>query len=600
MPISNECQRSRADNDEILFRIFRSIILSEFQGLRVVSPVQSPELPPRSPRTRKLDLKPHDRSPHLQRSATARDLSPTSPSPPVLSPTLSSPQLNALGYSNKSGNYRGTAFQPPLTNRSASSGSNMSNQSEYENVRQYKGFETGSQDSGFSSNNNMYNLMTQRKSHYESTDELKTPTHGCNDSVFSDRQYSRHGSLDGSFRKQSSSQQNYGSLERNSRRWDHWSQRDRQLSDSEASVHLSELEPSRFGSKRNSQSEYDLTSPRNNVVEVPVHHEQTRGNHRRYKSTPWEDSAIMEQSPIIQSPDKDFEKQCYSPRLHEGNFFSNKGQIPYSTDQNSAKSTESPRYSRQSNALVTVTKIQPHRNVEVVSKPFEMSDFYKYSEKIRRQRMIDQYQQQLMGGSRCSSPSQHSTDSGDNSSLHSGSNSSYHHHHSVIHSPTQPSPAHSTVSINSPYKSGQTYVSNSRQNSPFRDHEQQYKSPPSHRSAKFQAVKEQSTHVQYTMQTPSGARVYKSVQTRHTHYQPLTPQKCDPIRNQVGTPVKSHNSNASGSTPKTMERSSRLKTTVPQPCMSPGLLDVSLGPIVGENFSEEVMEWIDQKNPSYV
>ena len=210
-----------------------------------------------------------------------------------------SPQLGSLNYPN----YRNVPFQPSLTNRSASSGSNMSNQSEYENVKNYKRYDTGSQDSGFSSNNNMYNLTTQRKSHYESSDELKTPTHNESDSVFPDKQYSKHGSLDGSYRK-NSSQQNYGSLERNTRRREQWNYRDRQHSDGDADVRLSELEPSRFGSKRNSQSEYDLTNPRNSVVEVPVQHEQSGGHHRRYKSVPWEDSASMEPSPVIKSPIK--------------------------------------------------------------------------------------------------------------------------------------------------------------------------------------------------------------------------------------------------------------------------------------------------------
>jgi hypothetical protein len=68
-----------------------------------------------------------------------------------------------------------------------------------------------------------------------------------------------------------------------------------------------------------------------------------------------------------------------------------------------------------------------------------------------------------------------------------------------------------------------------------------FDSPP-HGSPRYEAVKEQSSHVQYTMQTPSGTRVYKSVQTKHTHYQPLTPQKCDPLtRNQASAPRTTFN-----------------------------------------------------------
>eukprot|EP00105_Crassostrea_gigas_P010369 XP_011425619.1 PREDICTED: FERM domain-containing protein 4A isoform X6 [Crassostrea gigas] len=372
----------------------------------------SPELPPRRRIDPSGEGKPRQIT--IYRSATARELSPTSP--PPLSPTLSSPQLNTLNQNNT---YRNQIFPPPLSSRSASSGSNMSSQSEYENVKRY---EKGSQDSGFSSNNNMYNINTQRTSHYESTDEIKTPTNPD----FSENVTAGYGKSDlhvppkyEDYRKPIP-QGHYGSLERNIRRRDRWSYRDRQLSDSDSTV-LPDLEPSKFGSKRNSQSEYDLVSTRSSVIEVPVKHEETgTPKHQRHKSAPWEDSAFTEPSPIIQSPDQQgnsFENNCYSPRLHEGSFFGSKGPNSVNDQSFYPGRSDSPHYTKQSNAVVTVTKIQPHRNVEVISKPFEMSDFYKYSEKMRRQRYIEQYQQQLIGGSRCSSPSQQSTDSGGENSF---------------------------------------------------------------------------------------------------------------------------------------------------------------------------------------
>ncbi|GFR68268.1 FERM domain-containing protein 4A [Elysia marginata] len=83
-------------------------------------------------------------------------------------------------------------------------------------------------------------------------------------------------------------------------------------------------------------------------------------------------------------------------------------------------------------SLVTVSRLQPHTEV---TKPYELADFYRYSEKLRRQRIIDQYQRQLIGNmvspdrmSRSSSPQ--SVDSDGHSSLsgsasqHSGSASS--------------------------------------------------------------------------------------------------------------------------------------------------------------------------------
>lgn len=473
-----------------------------------------------------------------------------------------SPQL-CVGYNgSKSGQH--LQMYPGLVNRSHSSGSNMSNQSEYENVRSNNRYDTGSQDSGFSSANNMYNLMTQRKSHYDSTDVLQTPTnkepYENFDTAFDDKLQlsSRHGSLDGSYGK-SLSPLNYGSLERNpKRRNEHWDRRDRKFSDSEKDLNLQDLEPSKYGSKRNSRSEYDLSTPRNSLVEVPVTHEaspHTRSNNYRRDSGRWQDTCKPEPSPIIKSPSQQqtnseyTSSQCYSPRGHEGSFHGHSGG-KYSDYSPVPKRIESPHV--QSSALVTVTKLQPHQSVEVVSKPFEMSDFYKYSEKIRRQRMIDQYQQQLMGVerlSRCSSPSQHSSDSGDNTS-HSGGGSGgtgpYRHQHN--HQQSNLSPSHSSSSV---HRSGSSlgYGNPSHQiasSSPYPSHKRDYQ-VTSHGSPKI--VKEQ-THVQYSVQTASGQRVYKSVQTtKHTHYQPLTPLKCDPVRNQSATPnstPSSRNYNHSG------------------------------------------------------
>ncbi|XP_062575985.1 FERM domain-containing protein 4A-like isoform X2 [Saccostrea cucullata] len=559
----------------------------------------SPELPPR----RRADRSSGDgpRQITIQRSATTRELSPTSP--PPLSPTLSSPQLNSLSQANT---YRNQIFPPPLSSRSASSGSNMSSQSEYENVKRY---EKGSQDSGFSSNNNMYNLNTQRTSHYESTDEIKTPTNPD----FSDNVLTGYGKSDMSLKyddyRKPMSQGHYGSLERNTRRRDRWSYRDRQLSDGESSV-LTDLEPSKFGSKRNSQSEYDLVSSRNSVIEVPVKHEETgTPKHQRHKSAPWEDSAFTEPSPIITSPDQhenSFENHCYSPRLHEGSFFGSKG--PSSLSDQSfypGSRSDSPQYTKKSNAVVTVTKIQPHRNVEVISKPFEMSDFYKYSEKMRRQRYIEQYQQQLIGGSRCSSPSQQSTDSGGENSF-SGSNSSFAH---PVSSSLHTSPSHSLSSVSCRPGPGSPAT---RRGSPFlshkRENDQSFESPQ-HGSPRFEAVKEHSSHVQYSMQTPTGTRVYKSVQTKHTHYQPLTPQKCDPLtRNQASTPRTHHRHHKTQ-----MERSGGLKSYSPirgnpQDRKSPNVsMDASFAfskDSVADDFGEEMMAWIDKEgtnqNPSFV
>lgn len=586
--------------------------LTTFDVLESLSPTQSPEVH-RQRRQDYIDPGGGD-SPSvpssLQRSVTARELSPTTP--PPLSPTLSSPQL-CMGYDGSKSGQRLQTY-PGLVNRSHSSGSNMSNQSEYENVRSNNRYDTGSQDSGFSSANNMYNLMTQRKSHYESTDVLQTPTnkepYENFDSAFDDKLQlsSRHGSLDGSYGKSLSSL-NYGSLERNTkRRNEHWGHRDRKYSDSEKDLNLQDLEPSKYGSKRNSRSEYDLSTPRNSLVEVPVTHEassHTRSNNYRRDSGRWQDSCKPEPSPIIKSPSQQqtnseyTSSQCYSPRGHEGSFHGHSGG-KYSDYSPVPKRIESPH--AQSSALVTVTKLQPHQNVEVVSKPFEMSDFYKYSEKIRRQRMIDQYQQQLMGverPSRCSSPSQHSSDSGDNIS-HSGSTGPYRHQHN--HQQSNLSPSHSSSSV---HRTGSSigYGTPSHQiasssSSPYPSHKRDYQ-VTSHGSPKI--VKEQ-THVQYSVQTASGQRVYKSVQTtKHTHYQPLTPLKCDPVRNQSATPNSTPSSRSYNHSSRNQQHPPKQQYISPNQSISVANTHIS----VADDFTDEMLAWYEDKDaipsqPSFV
>ncbi|XP_063399881.1 FERM domain-containing protein 4A-like isoform X1 [Mytilus trossulus] len=465
--------------------------------------------------------------PPMQRSNTVRELSPTESRPP-LSPTLSSPALfRDCGGGSQSSNQLYT----PLTNRSHSSGSNMSNQSEYENVNNYKDY-TGSQDSGFSSANNMYNLTTQQTSHYESSDQLKTPTNKnyseSLENVFEDKA-ANHNSLDSSYRK-TGNPKNYGSLERNSRRKNEtWQPRDRQHSDSDASIsHLSDIDTSKYGSKRASQSEYDLTGQKSNLIELPVRHEEQGDNRRQHGR--WNDVAHTEPSPLIQSPNQEYressEPHCYSPRSYEGKRQGGRGS-PYIERSIMTKRVESPN----SSAVVTVTKMQPHRSVELVSKPFEMSDFYKYSEKIRRQRMIENYQQQLLGDSlsRCSSPSQHSTDSGDGSTGYNSVHKYPHPNYSPSHSSSSSGHSHYPMAPSN-------HSTPVRTQSPYLTRKGDYDS--SSQSASMPKYQSQSTHVQYSVQTASGGRVVKSVHTttKHTQYQPLTPLKCDPIHKQSRTP----------------------------------------------------------------
>ena len=459
-------------------------------------------------------------------------------------------------------------YSPVLVNRTHSSGSSVSNQSEYENVRAGNSRqEHGSQDSGFCSANNMYNINTQRKSIYNSTDQIKTPTNKEPDKRFEEAfdnkntfyQQSKHGSLDGSYRKSISS--NYGSLERtskNKKRNDHYNK-----SDSDTSVVLANLEPSKYGSKRSSQTENDSDthSSSSNVTEVPIYLGETNSAPYKQESSSrhkqvWQDVARAEPSPIIKSPESESKDnnltptgQCYSPRIHEGSFHARPdSQVSTTFSENNITKRREKRGTKNQGGAALSTALSP-----IISKPFEMADFYRYSEKIRRQRMIEQYQQQLIGNSRCSSPSQHSSDSGD---APSPGSVYYHNNHYQNQSRQSPSGSNSPQSS---YRSGPSSTYSSRQTSPYLPHKrvekyEQSSSPfPSHVSPKF--VKEQSTHVQYSVSTSAGSRVYKSVQTTtHTQYKPLNPLKCDPIN--------SSSSSSSASTPSTPSSSSAVQSRI--------------------------------------
>ncbi|KAL5014938.1 hypothetical protein ScPMuIL_009208 [Solemya velum] len=490
---------------------------------------------------------PEPRGPAMSPSHT---LPGASSSPPTLSPTHSSPQLGGykpnpiyttrIQYRNQMAPYH-SSLQPSPS------------QQDYENIRYGNRFD-GSQDSGFSSANNMYNVNSQRTSHYDSTDEMKTPTNpepfdGV-ESVFENRIKlpSKHGSLDGTFRKSSLSSQKYGSLERKTRKRDSGFEQEKQHSDSDlhVNVNVTSLEPTRFGSKRDSLSDSEPRTPKNNmIIELPVSHEVPTSRFQNQYSVQrvvspdrqygqWEDSTTTEPSPIIQSPNQQ-PPDPSSPHSVSGQLYSPNSQnvsIPPTEHSVNIQRVESPHSHPQTSTLVTVRKLQPH--IEI-SKPFEMSDFYKYSEKLRRQRRLDLYQQQLIGsekGSPPSTPSQHSSDGGD-SPLPQSSSTSFA-HPSINLSPSHrkfPSSSSTSSSYSTPVIHQSTTSSHYSTQKP--EFEQSYS-----RSSSYSTVKEHgSSRMQYSVQTVSGQKVtYKQVQTsKHTQYRPLTPMKCESVRNTPST-----------------------------------------------------------------
>ena len=508
---------------------------------------------------------------------------------------------------------------PNLNHRSGSSCSNHSNQSDYDNNRSGGRLEgsqlclEGSQDSGFSSTNNMYNVCSQRTSRYESNKDVSSSADSNREdinTVFDNKLHlqSKHGSLENtsSYRKPP---HGYGSLERNLRKKSD-RRYERKYSDTDTNTDISDLTPTKFGSKRTSQSEYDLSSKgnefssskdtdqissrgydtsgrtpndysyksehftplprartiddtynyksdhyvplsknksiaedyksdnftpssRGKLIEVPVVHEGYSSNprsdhhskdHHSHSRTGWQNTAVTEPSPMVQSPSKShsdhylsggkshvdqYSGDCYSPRNYEGS-----RQKPFPTEI-SVKHADSPFSLPQptSSKIVTVAKASPHLEV---SKPFEMSDFFRYSEKLRRLRLVEQYQQELMG-SRASSPSHHSAE---------GETPTYPRSHQVpthsqYHSGSNSSP------INSPLSSRHMNFSSSRSQDGDRPG---YGNSVS--SSYQQGVSSTTSRVQYTVQSRSGQVLYKAQHqsSKHTHYQPPTAMKCNPVR----------------------------------------------------------------------
>ena len=213
-------------------------------------------------------------------------------------------------------------------------------------------------------------------------------------------------------------------------------------------------------------------------------------------------------------------------------------------------------------ALVTVSRLQPHTEV---TKPYELADFYRYSEKLRRQRIIDQYQRQLIGNmvspdrmSRSSSPQ--SVDS-DGHSSHSGSassaghasfstNASYHpqHHPRQQQQQQQGQPPVYNRSSSAPLNnqnpmkvpSSAPFYHTSRPLSPLSSgYDPQAGIPTSHypdghvtsSSSSSYTVKSSGPNIHFAVQSSSSFHVQQVHSTaKHAVYTPPQPMACKPIR----------------------------------------------------------------------
>ena len=503
----------------------------------------------------------------------------------IYSPSLDSGYKPNTVYSTR---YRDQTY-PTLHTQTSNHSDNNSKHGSQGQLDQRDSRLEGSLDSGFSSTNNMYNVNSLRTSRYESSQDLGSPSESQSENLdILDKLSlnSKPGSLTSAYKQ---SQNCYGSLERNmNRRANRASERKLSDTDtaSEAStisaskygkrtsrseydlsskgresdkeITRNELDLPPFHGQRNlslssgqnayqgSRSDTRFNSRHDSsnshrLIEVPVKHETARSSTYRTDRKGWQDIASTEPSPIIQSPTKKnfsdnpygsssggsgdaSQGQCYSPRGYEGSRGQPPPKPPHSEPHNVTVRYIGPSGVTQSipSKIVTVQRMSPH--VEV-SKPFEMKDFYKYSEKLRRQRLVEQYHQALVG-SRASTPSQHSSD-GDSHST------SYHmNSHGLTvshHGPSTPTSHPAYRSTASPISS-RHMVSNYPSHSGSHDDSSQhgYSNPQS--NSQF-GVSTTTSRVQYTVQTQGGRVLYKAQHqsSKQTHYQPPSNVKCEPV-----------------------------------------------------------------------
>lgn len=271
---------------------------------------------------------------------------------------------------------------------------------------------------------NLYNVNTHRTAHYSSADELKSPEEGGEPYYDGDQgsgippqRYPQPGA-GGEGRR-------YGSLDRNAHLTDY---------------NFAELSPSKFGSKRESHSDYrdsvypDGTEhgqyvdympplPSSAGFEVPqappaanYPPQQSQGRVRRLQQefegymdktpTQTERTASGTNLPYIDSSSSHSSLHSAASNPHQQHWYDSRDsnsngavrqQAPPRTPQFESpptpfvqeytpENTNSHVHSPQTESPQHPMTVTKHQGYVEVSKPFEMSDFYKYSERLRKQR----------------------------------------------------------------------------------------------------------------------------------------------------------------------------------------------------------------------
>lgn len=426
---------------------------------------------------------------------------------------------------------------------------------------------------------NLYNINTNQTARYDSADELKTPGSEDERSYIDEserlRLPSKHGSLEGAYRRKSREVPDltrYGSLEYNLQERNNYN--------------LPQLIPSRFGSKREStaadcgESNYqiiDMPPPPPGLRESDTDSMSQSGSSTQDFPPPPPPAELMagytqcNSGPTDQDSGHSSVRSSYMETnqhsqshssVHGGSMNSSQqwyecGDSPPNLRQQPPPHTphyevppqtfvaQDSMYQRETHAatdkspqqVMTVTKYQSY--VEV-SKPFEMSDFYKYSERLRKQRTVQTRQhkmeavlsgEELQANANSQNASfQEDLDQSQNTSgLYSGgAHGSSRYPPSYVSSPGSMSPG----SYGSPVRPSSPFTTGARSGSPFsHSHDGSYSMQKvTVRTRTPYSV--QSSLVSYHSQTYQGSTPSPPVaqqSPRQMPYTPPQPQTCEPI-----------------------------------------------------------------------
>ncbi|KAK2163132.1 hypothetical protein LSH36_85g07063 [Paralvinella palmiformis] len=389
---------------------------------------------------------------------------------------------------------------------------------------------------------NLYNVNTNKMTCYDSADELKSPASEDYDSYCSDSEQVRWRlGADGSYLPDQP--RGYGSLDRKA---------------NARELMLSELRPSKFGSKRESHSDYrdspyqiadapqtaNIGDPRRDVIsgghlqkyDPSVSEEalsQAGDNALHNTSIPYIDcsqSSISMASSGTGAPWYDTREGGQyvppAPTSFVRQEVQNYEHGYHGYEPLSSRGTDSPFQAPLPNQHNQMT-VMKYQNYVEVSKPFQMSDYFKYSERLRRQRVQESPPTSVCGGPTSQSPHHQPPHLAQSSS---SSSSSPHH-------PDPSQPGQGRVQYH-----GQNQASHSGSPAPFSSSRSRPSSPfaqPAYAQNEHLAYGKQpspysqgsfvqtsySPHIASQQSSP-----YQQHSPKHVAYQPPKPMTCQLVR----------------------------------------------------------------------